>query len=220
MASKKKDFGKCLFKPLRANQKACSLDATTEWGFCSKHVRTVQAKAAKDHYTEEQNKKFEEDMKAFDEEIDKINLSESEDSGDEQNTRVIIKTNKWGKFEDEDTGIVFNPDTKAAYGVQAENGEVYELDEEAIQTCIENGWAYIESSNKIKAKRPVKPEEEEDDEPEEEEIEEIEEEDNDDEEEEEEEEVEEEEVEDSEGEKEKEDEEDVAEEETEEEEDE
>lgn len=45
------DFGICQFQPSRPkNAPQCTEDATTPYGFCKKHARTVQAKKAKDAY--------------------------------------------------------------------------------------------------------------------------------------------------------------------------
>lgn len=41
---------KCMYKAVRKPNTACETPATTDWGFCSKHSRTVQAKKAKDEY--------------------------------------------------------------------------------------------------------------------------------------------------------------------------
>jgi hypothetical protein len=54
----------------------------------------------------------------------------------------IIKPNYWGRYEDPETGIVFNPKDKTAYGVQDPTGAVHGLTKEHIKICIKNGWNY------------------------------------------------------------------------------
>ena len=44
------DKQKCMYKAVRKPGVDCDQKATTDWGFCSKHSRTVQAKRAKDAY--------------------------------------------------------------------------------------------------------------------------------------------------------------------------
>lgn len=44
------DKQKCMYKAVRKPGVDCDQVATTDWGFCSKHSRTVQAKRAKDAY--------------------------------------------------------------------------------------------------------------------------------------------------------------------------
>lgn len=58
--------------------------------------------------------------------------------------RLVLRPNAWGRFEDHQTGILFHPETKAAYGLQDVDGEVISLDDDAIKVCVENGWAYIQ----------------------------------------------------------------------------
>jgi hypothetical protein len=54
----------------------------------------------------------------------------------------IIRRNYWGRFEDVETHIVFDPLTQFAYGVQDPSGAVYALTESHIKICKTNGWNY------------------------------------------------------------------------------
>lgn len=54
----------------------------------------------------------------------------------------IIKPNYWGRYEDPETGILFNPKDKTAYGIQDPTGAVHGLTKEHIKICIRNGWSY------------------------------------------------------------------------------
>ena len=55
----------------------------------------------------------------------------------------VIKANKWGRFEDRETGIVFDPDSKAAYGVQnKKTGRVDPLSQKEIDICNRYKWKY------------------------------------------------------------------------------
>lgn len=56
--------------------------------------------------------------------------------------KVIISKNFWGRYEDKDTRMVFNPDTQSAYGVQLVNGKVGALKDEHIAVCKKRGWKY------------------------------------------------------------------------------
>jgi len=55
-----------------------------------------------------------------------------------------ITPNKWGKFEDPDTGIVFDPKTHQAYGVQDRiTGRILSLTQVHIRLCNRYGWKYM-----------------------------------------------------------------------------
>ena len=43
----------CSFTPVRSNQNVCRDEVVTEWGFCKKHGRSMQAKRARDKYEQE-----------------------------------------------------------------------------------------------------------------------------------------------------------------------
>jgi hypothetical protein len=55
-----------------------------------------------------------------------------------------ISQNKWGRYEDEETSILFDPKTKAAYGIQdRKSGKVLPLNEKAIAICEKYKWKYF-----------------------------------------------------------------------------
>ena len=154
----------CCFVPLRGVKKPCGNMLINEYGFCSKHVKTAQAKATKEEFDKRQEQIRRQQLKELEEELD--NLS----SGDED--KIIITPNTWGRFEEPNTGIVFNPDSTVAIGVQSPDGKVLELDEEAIAKCIENGWSYLIKNKSAKARKlPVQEEPEPEEEVDEEETE-------------------------------------------------
>lgn len=75
-------------------------------------------------------------------------------------TPTIIKKkitpNRWGRYEDVDTRIVFDPDTKAAYGVQDHRtGGVLPLTKKHIEICEKYHWKY--NVIKEKQRRPTEP---------------------------------------------------------------
>jgi hypothetical protein len=162
----------CQFKPTRSGQASCSDSATIFYGdvgFCKKHSRTVQAVAskkqwestlpkeepevkeatkevsapkevAKEHPVEEVKKEIKE------EDIKKAPMKEPRETK-EQTPKVVvtkrIKMNKWGRYEDPDTGILFNPTTRAAYGVQDRiTGKFLPLTRGHIEICKKNKWKY------------------------------------------------------------------------------
>jgi hypothetical protein len=53
-----------------------------------------------------------------------------------------IKPNIWGRYEDLDTHILFDPTTKQAIGVQNRNGTVSALGKKHISICKKLGWKY------------------------------------------------------------------------------
>lgn len=68
----------------------------------------------------------------------------------------VITANKWGRFEDRETGIVFDPDSKSAYGIQnRKNGRVDPLTKREIEICNRYKWKYTvveESSEELPEK--------------------------------------------------------------------
>ena len=53
-----------------------------------------------------------------------------------------IKPNIWGRYEDLDTHILFDPKTKQAFGVQNRNGTISALGKKHINICKRHGWHY------------------------------------------------------------------------------
>jgi len=158
----------CCFRPNRANQKQCSDVAITDWGFCKKHSRTVQAKNARNIWEEktkeehplvEEEKPVETPVKTpvastsstIEQELDKItkkldNMSTTKKRPRRKKKTIKIKVimpNHYGLFEDTDTHIVFHPTTKEAYGVQLPNGGLGALTPNHVAICEKQGWSYI-----------------------------------------------------------------------------
>lgn len=164
---------KCQYKPTRINQPDCNEQVVTSYGFCKKHSKTVQAKRAQEQYENEQLKIQSESNKILDEPPSSENPPPLRDERSEPQSELrekqapstapkklkpftegtakpvirkkIIRPNAWGRFEDPDTHILFNPIGKYAYGVQEKNGTTAPLTEKHIEICKRNGWDYVES---------------------------------------------------------------------------
>lgn len=117
---------KCIYRPTRGKYTKCENDVNTDYGYCSKHSSTLQAKKAKDKY---------EDLTKFEEK------SEEEEELEEP-VKITAVRNKWGNYEHKETGIVFDPSTRYAYGIQKKNGDVHSLKPDDVRLCIEYGWKY------------------------------------------------------------------------------
>ena len=208
-ASPKKESavgGPCHYRPVRSNQGACTDPAMSEWGFCKKHSRTVQARKACEKWEAEnappQASPIASPVQAvsqpppistgttrvdLDAELDRLEgevLEEEDVDAMEQLARAnakktrpvrsrvqeeispaksggrrakasrpkaarkpavrkkVIRPNFWGRFEDTETHIVFDPTTKCAYGVQDATGKVLALTAKHITICERNGWNY------------------------------------------------------------------------------
>ena len=153
----KEDIETCIFRPLRPkNSEKCSNPATT-CGFCDKHILSYQGQNA---LKKLDNKKIDEPR------LKLVQLHREDDNfkcpanfekmlRDKRqaninamfNTKPTIKhktiqKNKWGWFEDKETNIVFNKNTKFAYGVQESSGNISELTSKHIKICKKNGWKY------------------------------------------------------------------------------
>ena len=198
-------FGQCQFKPSRPkNAPQCVDGATTSYGFCKKHSRTVQAKKARDLHEANQLIAEIEEERGIEEKLPPVTEIEGglhneretpialltpkkttvskpktpEKSkvaakkaatkakktaarsasqpdtgkspvqepkrGSRQPTtrRKTIRPNYWGRYEDPDTHIVFDPTTTCAYGVQEPTGRVTALKPEHVEVCQRNGWNY------------------------------------------------------------------------------
>jgi hypothetical protein len=63
---------------------------------------------------------------------------------EEKHVKKVVKAsrNKWGRFEHLESGIVFDPLSRKAYGIQHKNGAVYSLSPKEVSICIKNGWSY------------------------------------------------------------------------------
>ena len=61
-----------------------------------------------------------------------------------------IARNKWGRYEDPESGIVFDPIAKIAIGYQDhENGKIYKLTKKHITICKQKGWKYTAKQSKV-----------------------------------------------------------------------
>ena len=85
--------------------------------------------------------------------------------------KKILRRNLWGRFEDNETHILFDPKTRCAYGVQDPTGAVHSLSGYHISVCKKNGWNYTvceESSSEESSSEESSSEEESEEEEEEE----------------------------------------------------
>ena len=165
----------CIYTPLRGEKKQCILKAITPWGICDKHVNTMFSKNAKKLY---ENKKDGVEDPSCKEVVEKVNKEEikPEKVNKKKDGETIIKvfSNDFGNFEHKKTGIVFDVNSKKAYGVQKQNGTVVPLTKYHIDLCEKNNWPYQtspyeeESEEEEEDDEKEESEEEEDDEKEEE----------------------------------------------------
>ena len=163
----------CIYTPLRGEKKQCILKAVTPWGICDKHVNTMFSKNAKKLY---ENKKdgvedpsLQDGSEKVNKEIvkpEKVNKEivkpEKVNKKKEGETIIKVFSNDFGNFEHKKTGIVFDVNSKKAYGVQKQNGTVVPLTKYHIDLCEKNNWPYQTSPYEEESE-----EEEEDDEKEE-----------------------------------------------------
>jgi len=115
----------CLFLPSRpAGAPRCTDEASNPYGFCKRHSQTVQAKKAKEEM--------------------ELSKTPAPQEGTHRSTirKKTIRQNNWGRYEDPDTHVVFDPMTKCAYGVQESTGAISPLKDEHIEVCKQNGWDY------------------------------------------------------------------------------
>ncbi len=59
-----------------------------------------------------------------------------------------LKKNKWGRYEDKSTNIIFDPKSRAAYGMQLKDGGIAPLTNDAINICKRNSWNYDDTQIK------------------------------------------------------------------------
>lgn len=142
---------KCSFKPTRGSQPECTRDATSIYGnigYCSEHSRSVQGRRAREAF----DKTVAESKPAVVIAVEEPKVpvapttpvAVTKTSVLAHPTSVVkkIKRNQWGNYEDTDTHIVFNPRTKAGYGVQDRSGKVVALGPKQIELCEKYGWKY------------------------------------------------------------------------------
>lgn len=151
----------CLYVPSRpANAAGCAEPSTTPYGFCKKHSRTVQAKTAREQFeiaelareieTDEPEAPAPAPAPAPEVEVPapepEAPAPEPRKSDVKRNAKGVrsktIHPNYWGRYEDTESRIVFNPTDKCAYGVQEPSGRVSALKASHIEICKKNGWTY------------------------------------------------------------------------------
>jgi len=146
---------KCSFTAARGDGCTTNLPVVVNYGakgYCKQHRNTVQANKAKQDWEEEEKKAAsvkvvppKQESKVLKKEAPKKTKKEA------ISTRRKIKKNKWGHFEDEETGIVFDPHTKTAIGVQdRKTGALLALSDKNIAVCIKYGWNYAVTKKKKK----------------------------------------------------------------------
>jgi len=173
------------------NKEACAEIATTPYGFCKKHVRTLQAKTARETYeancivdiedvseplekpapvekpvrkpkTQVPEKKPQKEVLPTPKQTNDNSKNKTtgslkptsnksttntkdipEKPSNKENIKVKkIRRNRWDLFEDTESHIVFDPNTKEAFGIQENTGAVSALKPEHVALCIKNGWNY------------------------------------------------------------------------------
>jgi hypothetical protein len=148
----------CKFIPKKGELTPCLDVSTTAYGFCSKHKNTVQSRQAELLYAKEQmEKKIAESMQIQEQKLVENKVVPQNEEIEEKPKKKIISQNKWGRFEDLETGIVFDPTTKTAFGVQnRKTGGLMRLDDEKVLICQEKGWRYkLFDINKKPSKKKV-----------------------------------------------------------------
>ena len=104
------------------NNRDCDRKVSPSGGgaFCKRHADTVQAQT----YSEKE-------------------VGNSRGGKTNNYKKVQIVQNRFGNFEDKETGIVFNKKTRKAEGYQnREDGKVYPLSAHHIVLCKKNYWDY------------------------------------------------------------------------------
>lgn len=175
--------GECKYVRERPkNSPKCTENVETEWGYCKKHSRTVQGKKDKEKWevAEKEKSKPLPPVENKDEKSKKSKMRDEKSSKKPVVTLKVIKKNEWGRYEDKDTNIVFDPLSKCAYAVQCEDGGIKKLDSEHIEICKRNKWDYRDCESSDEETEDEESEVEEDEEDEESEVEEDEEEEIDD----------------------------------------
>lgn len=156
------NLNQCIFHTLRGSFNRCTeTDNISTFGYCTTHLSTSQAKNAKKLFesfsfentpkenTPKENTPKKESLK---ENSPKENSpkkegieEESPETEESSEEEIVLKLrkNKWGNYEDKETNLVFDPRSKAVYGLQHKNGDVYSLSPDEVAICIEKGWKYV-----------------------------------------------------------------------------
>jgi len=113
-------------------------------------IREMESESQSKKLSQQKNNYRRNNLNDNHENLDSHDTRTSHEIQDKNNTDTGLKTkrkkiyqNKWGRYEDPDTKIVFDHKTKAAYGVQDhKTGAVHELSKYHITVCKRNGWGY------------------------------------------------------------------------------
>lgn len=142
---------KCKFVSNR-NSKGCTENATSANGYCKKHIDTVQAKRETTIIASSvipstmtppipteplpTTKKYKETDDV------EIELEPSK----KKKTIQKISVNKYGRYEEPNTHIVFDFHSRKAYGVQSSDGKLKPLTSEHVRICQLRKWKYLNSA--------------------------------------------------------------------------
>lgn len=139
----------CIYIPIRgSNRMPCTAEATTPYRFCKKHQRTVQAQNARKEWEQSQIQ-TQSQSQSQTQQPSLPTPSQIEETVRKTHPtpvvkKKVIRRNRFGRFEDPSTHIVFDPNTKAAFGYQDPGGTVYQLTPELVEVCKKNKWRYHE----------------------------------------------------------------------------
>ena len=187
----------CRYKSTaKKNPKTCDEPAITVYGFCKKHSKTIQAKKAREEWESLNTKSQQPPPPKVEEpppppEPEPAPEPEPEPEPEPAPPPVhtptpkpvqkkvvkkqqpvvrkkTIRPNHWGRYEDPDTHILFNPVTKCAYGVQDPTGKILPLTHGHVLICKKNRWNYNEILTDDYESEDEESEEEDEDEDEEE----------------------------------------------------
>lgn len=141
----------------KGRKDSCPAEATTEYGFCTKHRNTIQGKNARKAYeekkelkrkAEEAKKKEEEEKLKVEEEEEEYTDEEEEDEEEEEELpSLVAKRNKWGNYVHQPTGICFDIRTKKAIGTQGRAGKIFALTRADKHLCDEWRILYSDSED-------------------------------------------------------------------------
>ena len=156
----------CLFKSL--DGKSCDKARATAFGFCARHAKTVQGTKAKAIFLktpvetpkvetpkvetpkveppkeETLKKEKKHGKKSKKHKSDSESSEEFDDASRSGKRKVLeIKKNRYGRFMDPDTRIVFDSHLKMATAVQGKGGKLQPLELNHIKHCIKQGWSYL-----------------------------------------------------------------------------
>lgn len=160
---------KCSFIPRRADQVPCRESViVVNYGdkqYCAKHRRSVQATSAKKEWDELNTPVVTSAVSPIVSTpiptpvviptptestpvlptpvVENVKKTKIKRPATPKIIRREIKQNKWGRYEDLETGIIFDPKSRAAYGVQdRKTGKVLALTSKDVKICEKYRWKY------------------------------------------------------------------------------